>query len=240
MVHNLILCLLSLVVLSQSNCSNQNQNGTPLSPTTEIITGQASTDGVIKLEDYITQQGFENYQKLVLAGGCFWCTEAVFHRINGVVDVVSGYAGGGVDRKPSYAISGEGDFVESITVFYDTTKVSARTLLEVFFVGHDPTTLNSQGPDFGPEYRSAIFYQDEASKQLAEEVIAGVNASGRYPNPVVTTLEPYDLFWTAETYHQNYYELNPNQPYVMRVSRPKVEKIIKEFPSLLKKEYKAK
>ena len=115
-----------------------------------------------------------------------------------------------------------------------------QTLLDVFFVAHDPTTLNRQGPDVGEEYRSAIYYHDDTQKALAEKTIKKIDDSGKLKNPIVTELSPYTEFWVAEKYHQDFYELNPNQPYVNSVSRPKVEKVKKEFADILKEEYKSK
>lgn len=232
----LVLFSLSLI-LAQANCS---PNTTGDTSTQTITTSKSKDKGVIKLEDYIKKHQLEQYEVAILAGGCFWCTEAVYERIAGVVDVVSGYCGGGLEIKPSYELTGKGTttFAESIAVFYDKEVINFDTLLDVFFIAHDPTTLNSQGPDFGPEYRSTIFYQSEEEKSISETVISSVNDSGRYSDPVVTTLELYDLFWTAEDYHQNYYELNPNHGYVLRVSKPKVDKVVKEVPELLKTQYR--
>ena len=175
-----------------------------------------------------------------LAGGCFWCTEASFERIRGVQAVVSGYSGG-AERDPSYkqVASGATGHAEAIAVYYDPAVVSYRRLLDVFFVAHDPTTLNRQGPDIGPQYRSAIFYQGAAEQVLAKAVIDSVNAAGRYPNPIVTELVPFERFYEAEAYHQDYLAdpTNPNQSYVQNVSWPKVRKVEKEFAALLKPEY---
>jgi len=225
----------------QATCQ-ELADGNTESPTTSAPSSKASiaNDGVMKLDAYIAELDLADYEVAVLAGGCFWCTEAVFERINGVVDVVSGYAGGGTVNVPSYKAIGTGTtgFAEAIAVFYDPEVVTYETLLKVFFIGHDPTTLNYQGPDHGTQYRSAIHYQTEDQLAKAKDAIKKTNESGKYSNPVVTTLEPYDLFWTAETYHQNYYEYNPNQGYVRSVSRPKVEKVIKAVPELLKAEYR--
>lgn len=202
-------------------------------------TAIAKNDGVIKLEDYVKEQSLDQYPVALLAGGCFWCTEAVFERVNGVVDVVSGYAGGGTKNVPSYKAIGTGTtgFAEAIAVFYDPEVITYETILEVFFIGHDPTTLNYQGPDHGTQYRSSIFYQSDDELAMAKAGIAKTDKSGKYPDPVVTTLEAYDQFWTAETYHQDFYEHNPNQGYVRAVSKPKVDKVLKLVPELIKKEY---
>lgn len=174
-----------------------------------------------------------------LASGCFWCTEAQFERIEGVTNVVSGYAGG-VKANPSYkeVAGGKTRYAEAVRVVYDPKVVSYETLLDVFFVGHDPTTLNRQGPDVGPQYRSAIFYVGETEKNLAEAKIKALNESGQLSSKVVTEVTAYTNFYQAEEYHQDYYELYPKQPYVYSVSRPKVEKVEKVFKDILKEKYR--
>lgn len=177
-----------------------------------------------------------------LAGGCFWCTEASFERVKGVQAVVSGYSGGPeVDPTYKQVASGQTGHAEAIAVYYDPAVVSYEQLLEVFFVAHDPTTLNRQGPDRGPQYRSAIFYRSPDEAATAREVIAEVNASGRYADPIVTEVTAFDTFYDAEDYHQDYLAdpSNPNQGYVQGVSWPKVRKVVKEFgeEGLIKEEY---
>jgi len=175
-----------------------------------------------------------------LASGCFWCTEAQFERIQGVTDVVSGYAGG-VKSNPTYkeVANGKTRYAEAVRVVYDPQIVTYETLLDVFFVGHDPTTLNRQGPDIGPHYRSAIFYIGETEKNIAEAKIEALNESGKLPGKVVTEVTAYTNFYQAEEYHQNYYELHPRQPYINSVSRPKVEKVMKVFKDILKEKYRS-
>lgn len=187
------------------------------------------------LESYIKARGLEKYSQATFAGGCFWCTEASFEILLGVVDVVSGYSGG-KEAYPSYEEVGGGStgHAEAIAIFYDPQVIGYETLLEVFFTAHDPTQLNRQGPDVGPQYRSAIFYHDESQKVASEAAIARLNASGQYASPVVTQLAPYEQFWVAEDYHQDYYVNHPNNPYVRQVSKPKVEKVKKVFGKLLK------
>ncbi len=188
---------------------------------------------------YTKKNKLENYETAVFAGGCFWCTEAAFERIEGVVDVISGYSGGHKEY-PGYYEVGEGTtgHAEAIYIYYDKEKIDYKTLLEVFFIAHDPTTLNRQGPDVGAEYRSAIFYQSEEEKNVIGMMIDAVNEEGVYSDPIVTQVVPYEEFWVAEEYHQNYYELHPDNSYVMRVSKPKVEKVKKVFSALLKSQYK--
>ncbi len=196
-------------------------------------------NGTQSISEYIDGGDYKNYEVATFAGGCFWCTEAAFDRIDGVKDVISGYSGGKTQR-PTYKEVGGGStgHAEAIQIYYDPEVVDFQTLLDVFFVAHDPTTLNRQGPDVGTAYRSAIYYHDENQKELAKSTIKKIDDSGKLGNPIVTEVTQYSQFWVAEDYHQNYYELNPNQPYVMSVSRPKVEKVKKEFAKILKEQYR--
>lgn len=173
---------------------------------------------------------------VVLAGGCFWCTEAVFEPVAGVVDVVSGYAGGTEESAKYEAVSsGRTAHAEAIKITYNPTLVSYDKLLELFFnVAHDPTQLNRQGNDVGSQYRSTIFYGNEQEKQAAEAYIKHLDGSGKFDKPIVTTLEPLTRFYPAERYHQDYVRLNPNQPYVRAVALPKVKKLEKKYGNLLK------
>ncbi|MFZ6053303.1 peptide-methionine (S)-S-oxide reductase MsrA [Halocola ammonii] len=183
----------------------------------------------------------EQLESAVFAGGCFWCTEAVFERVEGVVKVVSGYSGGDESTADySMVSSGKTDHAEAIEIFYDPDKIDYRTLVKAFLGGHDPTQLNRQGPDVGTQYRSAIFYRTEEEKKIAQEVISEFEEKGVYSDEIVTKLTPFDGFYLAEDYHQNYYRLNPNNSYIRSVSKPKVEKFMKNYPELLKEEYRKK
>ncbi len=175
----------------------------------------------------------------VFAGGCFWCLEAVFRQVRGVELVVSGYAGGGDGNAPTYEQVGMGlvHHAEVVQVQFDSEQVSYETLLDVFFTIHDPTTLNRQGNDVGEQYRSAIFYTSEAQKELAQNTIATLTTSGEFSDPIVTTVEPLDRFFTAEEYHQNYFEANESKPYCQLVISPKIKKFHQKFGKLLKPEY---
>lgn len=178
-------------------------------------------------------------QRLVLGGGCFWCVEAVYLAISGVSRVVSGYAGGAAENA-NYDIvcSGQTGHAEVIQVHYNPSTVSFGDLLKVFFsVAHDPTQVNRQGNDRGTQYRSAIFYENEEQKRVAEAYIQQLDNANVYPAPVATTLEPLKAFYPAEEYHQNFAARNPYQPYVMAVATPKLDKLIKGFPDRLKPEY---
>lgn len=178
-----------------------------------------------------------NLQTATLAGGCFWCLEAVFDEVKGVQGVESGYAGGHVDN-PSYRAVCNGDtgHAEVVQVHFDPSIVSYRDLLNVFFAIHDPTTLNRQGADVGTQYRSAIFYHDEEQKKVAEELIKDLNTQKIWDRPIVTQVEKLDKFFMAEDYHQEYFVRNQYQPYCMAVVAPKVSKFRKHFLELLKKQ----
>jgi len=178
-----------------------------------------------------------NLQTATLAGGCFWCLEAVYDEIKGVQGVESGYAGGHVDN-PTYRAVCNGDtgHAEVIQVHFDPNIVSYRDLLNVFFAIHDPTTLNRQGADTGTQYRSAIFYHDEEQKKIAEELIKDLNAQKIWDRPIVTEVTKLDKFYMAEDYHQEYFANNPYQPYCMAVVSPKVSKFRKHFIEMLKKQ----
>lgn len=177
--------------------------------------------------------------RVVLAGGCFWCVEAVLIAINGVKSVESGYAGGQADTANYEAVcTGATGHAEVVDVHYDPTKVSFGELLKVFFsVAHDPTQLNRQGNDRGTQYRSAVFYETQAQKDVVEAYIRQLDEAGVYPEPIVTTLEPLEAFYPAEAYHQNFAARNPWQPYIMAVAAPKMEKLTDYYGDRLKPEY---
>jgi len=180
-------------------------------------------------------QGEGKLAKAVVAGGCFWCTEAVFEEIEGVVAVVSGYAGGDGKQANYRAVSsGQTGHAEVIEITYNPAQLDYETLLEVFFDAHDPTQKNRQGPDVGTQYRSAIFYANEGEKEMAEKVIDRINMSKKYKKPIATTLEKLEKFYPAEEYHQDYSARNPFDPYVRQSSTPKVLKVRKQHSKLLK------
>ncbi len=162
--------------------------------------------------------------------GCFWCTEAVFQQLKGIVSVTSGYTGGNV-KNPAYreVCTGLTGHAEVSQIVYDTNIISFSELLEVFWTAHDPTTLNRQGADQGTQYRSAVFYHNESQKQLAETFKKKLNEEKAYPNPVVTEISPMTIFYKAEDYHMDYYNSNGSAPYCKFVIEPKVEKIRKVF-----------
>ncbi|NTU79869.1 MAG: peptide-methionine (S)-S-oxide reductase MsrA [Chloroflexales bacterium] len=170
-----------------------------------------------------------------LGGGCFWCLEAVFDQLDGVTDVVSGYAGGHVDN-PTYkqVCDGSTGHAEVVQVSFDPARISFRQVLEVFFSIHDPTTLNRQGNDVGTQYRSAIFYHSPEQQQIASELIGELQAQGAWPRPIVTEVTAAGRFYPAEDYHQEYFAHNGRQPYCQMVVAPKVTKFRKQFAAKLK------
>lgn len=174
-------------------------------------------------------------ETIVLGGGCFWCTEAVFDRVRGVVDVESGYANGHVDH-PTYQAVCDGDtgHAEVLKVDFDPEVIGLRQILEIFFATHDPTTLNRQGNDVGTQYRSAIYYGNEQQKQVIDDLLREIGQDKLFGLPVVTEVEPLRSYWPAEAYHQDYYQQHPEQGYCAFVVGPKVEKFRKTFASLLK------
>ena len=172
-----------------------------------------------------------------LANGCFWCTEAIFEQLDGVIIATSGYTDGQV-KNPTYkqVCTGETGHAEALQIVYDSTKISFDELLEVFWETHDPTTLNRQGGDVGTQYRSGIYYHNEEQKQKAEKYKAELDKSGAFNSPIVTEIKPFTEFYRAENYHQEYFENNENNnPYCKIVIRPKVEKFRKVFKDKLKR-----
>ena len=169
------------------------------------------------------------------ASGCFWCVEAIFESVKGVDEVVSGYAGGS-EKNPTYnqVASGRTSHAEAVKVFYDPNKVSFLQLLDVYYGSHDPTALNYQGPDYGSQYRSIAFYQNETEKSLIDEYIKALEASGVYKKPIVTEVLPFTIFYEAEEYHQDFERKNPNNRYILNVSVPRLKRFQRLFPELLK------
>ena len=176
-----------------------------------------------------------NLETATMAAGCFWCVEPIFDDLKGVEDVVSGYSGGHKDA-PTYheVCSGSTGHAEVIQIRFDPEVISFKEILQIFFTVHDPTTLNRQGNDIGTSYRSAIFYHSDEQRRVAEEVIAEFTAEAVYDDPIVTEVKPFDKFWPAEDYHQEYFANNPSQPYCAAVVAPKVAKFRQKFLSRLK------
>ena len=209
----------AIVFLTTGNsCSQKSKNENPNNTMTDESTA-----------------GQNGLQIATFGSGCFWCTEAIFQQVEGVIKAESGYAGGKV-KNPTYkkVCSGLTGHAEVIQITYDPSKVSFEELLEFFWKSHDPTTLNKQGADVGTQYRSAIFYHSEEQKKLAEAYKNKLDASGAFDKPIVTEISPFTEFYKAEDYHQNYYNLNGNAPYCSYVIQPKLEKFKKVFKDKLK------
>ena len=182
------------------------------------------------------QQPLPAVETATLANGCFWCTEAIFEELDGVISATSGYTGGKTEN-PTYKEVGNGEtgHAECLQIVYDPLKITFDELLEVFWQTHDPTTLNRQGADVGTQYRSGIFYHNDEQKEKAEKYKAALDSSGAFPNRIVTEITPFTKFYPAEDYHQQYYELNGNSnPYCRMVIQPKLDKFRKVFKEKLK------
>jgi len=177
-----------------------------------------------------------NLETITLGGGCYWCTEAIFENLVGVKTVVSGFSGGKTVN-PSYeeVCTGKTGHAEVVQITFDKSVTNLDEILKVFFTVHDPTTLNRQGEDVGTQYRSVIFYRNEAQRKTAQDIINVLNANKVYNSPIVTKVEPFTQFYNAEDYHQDYYAYNKNKPYCRLVIQPKLEKFEKIFKDRLKK-----
>lgn len=220
--------MLTVLVLAAAACAAQTTD-----QTTDRMTGRMNGESALTEMDNLAGKT----KIATFGGGCFWCTEAVFARVDGVSGVTSGYTGGHVEN-PTYddICSGESGHAEVIRIVYDPEKVTFTELLEIFFATHDPTTLNRQGADVGTQYRSEIFYHDEEQKKTAEKVRAALGEAGVFDAPIVTMINAAQTFYPAEKYHQDYYANNPNAGYCVMVIRPKLEKLEKLFREKLKEE----
>lgn len=202
------------------------------------ITG-CSTDPKTKAV-VLTDIEQEGREVATFAGGCFWCTEAVFERVEGVIDVYSGYTGGDQENPTYKQVSyGETDHAEAVQIVFDPNVVKYQELLNIFFATIDPTQVNRQGPDVGAQYRNGIFYHSFKQQIEAEATVNKLNRSGKYDKELATTVEPLKKFWKAEDYHQDYYELNPGNPYIINIAVPKVKKLKTLFPDKVKEKYKS-
>ena len=179
-----------------------------------------------------------NKETITLAGGCFWCTEAIFKRLRGILSVVPGYAGGNLEN-PSYeqVSTGKTGHAESIQIEFDPQIISLEKILEVFWHTHNPTTLNQQGGDTGPQYRSAIFYKDNHQKEIALKSKEKIEKERLYKDKIVTEISPFTNFYKAEGYHENYYDKNRDYPYCTYVIDPKIQKLLEEYKKDIKEEY---
>lgn len=213
-VINLLTILTTITVISSSCVQKANSN--------------------TMMNDLTTTEGLKT-DTATLGTGCFWCTEAIFQQLKGVLKVSSGYSGGHVPN-PTYeqVCDKNTGHAEVVQVVYDPAQITFDELLKVFWETHDPTTLNRQGNDVGPQYRSVIFYHNDEQKQKAEQYKQQLDKSGSWSKPIVTAIDPYSNFYVAENYHQNYYNNNGSQPYCNFVIRPKLEKFEKVFKDKLK------
>jgi len=243
MKYTLGILLLICTISCKSQRSNKTIDNAPELNTTignidPSSKGDKGNKEVVRIADYKLENDVSNLEKAVFAGGCFWCVEASFQQIEGVVESISGYSGGHVDF-PSYRLvcKETTGHAEAVFIYYDKNVITYEELLDVFFVAHDPTTLNRQGADIGESYRSAIFPMDDSQRTAANSKIETINKE-KFDNGIVTQVVDYDEFWVAEAYHQDYFWINPNQSYVANVSRPKVEKVAKVFKSKLKEKYR--
>lgn len=219
-IPNFITAVFAL--LSLTSCGQKNNAA---KATTNTKTNTIIMDENVKLDT------------ITFGGGCFWCTEAIFQRLNGVQSVASGYSGGKV-KNPTYreVCSGMTGHAECTQIVYDQNKISLAEILEVFFKTHDPTTLNRQGGDEGTQYRSVIFYNSDEQKKIAEEIKSGLDKSGAFDAPIVTEISPLTVFYKAEDYHQDYYNLNKDKnSYCTYVIVPKIEKFEHYFKDKIKK-----
>ncbi len=200
----------------------------------------ANGDNQGKPKAKLPQETLNKLNKAYFASGCFWCVEAIFESVKGVPEVISGYSGG-QELTPTYrqVSSGKTGHAEAVEVYYDPKRVSFETLVKVFFGSHDPTTLNRQGPDAGPQYRSIAFYQNAAERKIIENYIAKLTASGEYKSKIVTEVKMFEQFYPAEDYHQDYEHHHPDNPYIRAVSIPRLNRFKAKFPDLLKKTFKS-
>ncbi len=199
------------------------------------ISCNSNTTAPKKQINTIAPLELQHYETAYFASGCFWCVEAIFESVKGVKEVISGYAGG-EKKNPTYEKVGRGltKHAEAVEIYYNPKVISYETLVLIFFGSHDPTTLNRQGPDRGPQYRSIAFYKNEKEKNIIATTIAALTAEKIYAKPIVTEVKAFTSFYKGEKYHQNYEKRNPNNPYVRNVSVPRLNRFKKKFPSLLK------
>lgn len=229
-----ILIVFGLLITS---CQSTNNSDSSIKTVENTITTPAvSSSGLTSNtpEKYLPKQ--EGLTRAYFASGCFWCVEAVYESVKGVAEVVSGYSGGHT-KNPTYQSSNTGKtgHAEAVEVFYDANIVSFSTLVDVYFGSQNITQVNGQGPDNGSQYRSIIFYQTDEEKAIIEKKVATLNKA-LSPKKVAAEITPFEIFWVAEDYHQNYEKLHPNQGYIRGVSIPRLKKFQEKFPELIKKD----
>ncbi len=202
------------------------------------IKGSNEPSNEIGLADKWSNQDLENLETAYFASGCFWCVEIIFENVRGVQEVISGYSGG-KEVNPTYEDVGYGrtTHAEAVEIYYNPEVISYPELVLIFFGSHDPTTLNRQGPDRGPQYRSIAFYKNEEEKKIIESTIASLEESKVYDRPIVTEVKAFDIFYMAEDYHQDYERKNPNNSYIRQVSTPRYNRFKKNFSEYLKKDH---
>ncbi len=232
---------LFLLALLLSACNTSTSQTTENTAPKEMVARKADPPAdYSKFETpSLDESGLDNWfkgaSKAIFASGCFWCTEEVFQRVKGVQGVYSGYIGGTKDHPTYYGVgSGQTDYTEAVIVYYNPEQVSYELLLEFFYASHDPTQLNRQGPDVGRQYRGGIFYLDDVQKEAATLYQTKLDASGKYSAPIATEITAASTFYLAEDYHQDYYPAHPENTYIQRVSKPKVEKFVKAYGKYLK------
>ena len=222
-VFNIVFLVVSIFFSThcESNTKKKNQ-----------VSSEVQSQKKVKL----SQKELQKYEVAYFASGCFWCVEAIYEDVIGVKEVISGYSGG-TENNPTYEQVGRGltSHAEAIKVYYDSKEVDFAILVKVFFGSHDPTTLNRQGPDRGPQYRSIAFYTNENEKKIIEDYISQLTENRVYNSPIVTQVEKFVKFYDAEDYHQDYERLNPNNPYIINISIPRYKKFQAKYPELLKK-----
>ncbi len=201
---------------------------------TSIACGQKNTKVIAT--QHPSAQEFNKYSQATFAAGCFWHEEALFESIKGVKEAISGYAGG-TTKNPTYEVveTGTTGHAETVNVYYDPAEVSYATLIKVYFAGQNPTQVNGQGPDLGPQYRSIVFYRNNEEKQQIENYIKSIQP--QYKAPISAEVKSFTTFWPAEDYHQNYIEHNPDGGYVQHVSIPEIKELQKEMPQLIKPDH---
>lgn len=226
--------IISSLVLVFSLFANEACNQSTTIDNSSSTKKELGATEVVDITTYLDGQSFPGMEHAVVAGGCFWCVEAAFQQIEGIVEAISGYSGGHV-KNPSYeaVCTHKTGHAEAVYLIYDPNVITYSEILDIFFVAHDPTTLNSQGPDVGESYKSALYPMNESQAKIIEAQVAAYNES-TFNGNIVTDIQDYEEFWVAEAYHQDFYWNNPNQGYVRAVSKPKVEKVAKVFSDRLK------
>lgn len=220
---------LTLLLFTSVSCQSKTKNN-------KQEMGQKEQKEILK-QMAPSNEELQKYETAYFASGCFWCVEAIFESVKGVKEVYSGYSGG-KKKNPTYEQVGYGrtDHAEAVEVYYDPNVISFMQLVQVFFGSHDPTTLNRQGPDRGAQYRSIAFYKDEAQKKIIEDYIAKLEAANVFGEPIVTQVKPFEKFYMAEEYHQDYEKKHPNNPYIQQVSIPRLNRFKAKFESYLKED----